>query len=167
MINLKPQISNNPVQAHDPQCPQLYVNLLRPTIKNSNVLRMLLLEPFPQQRLFASSIILRIVSHASEDQTAVLSVGKQMRTMRVPSSSSTHSLPFPPSACRSPGEKPTATIQNCNLCMAWGLKSTNCSFCFNFTIQTPSYSLHDSYIGSTTPAPLFQNQIFKHALPPG
>jgi hypothetical protein len=115
---------------------------------NFNIMHRYLLEPYPQQHLFSSSIPLRFASHSPDEQFVRVTVGKRTQTSRIESSSLTQLPPLPLSVCRSSGSGGAgAEVQGCSICVSWGPSAANCSFCFNFTFQAPTYSLHDTYLG--------------------
>jgi hypothetical protein len=132
LLTISSESHCQPIELQVPaECPQLYV-----------------LEPFPQQLLFASSVPFRILSQSNQDQYVRVTVGRKTQNLSVKPSSLTQPFVFPASVCRAPGNSnSSATLHNCNFCMSWGSASWPCSFCFNFTLQTPSFSLHDSYVG--------------------
>jgi hypothetical protein len=131
-----------------PKCPHMYAAGAPPATCNRDVMRRYLLEPYPQQHLFASSIPLRFASHAPDEQLVRVTVGKRSQTSRIDPSSLTQLSPLPASVCRSPVKSGGhADMHSCGVCVSWGSASNDCSFCFNFTLQTPTYSVHDSYLG--------------------
>ena len=139
---------NPPLLRSAPHAHSCTLRLLQLPHQNRDILSSYLLEPYPQQHLFSSSIPLRFASHASDELIVRVTAGQKSRSSRIEPSSLTQLQPLPSSVCqasvRSGGGD---NLRSCSVCVSGGSASTNCSCCFNFTLQTPTYSLHDSYLG--------------------